>query len=97
MQMMIRGGLATALCALIVALATCGPVATTARTAPESGDLGVNAGMGASGQMIDSILAVDGTLQDDFQTGRALLATPYVSCHQLCAHHTYMHLNAQCL
>ena len=94
---MLHTRLATALYALMIALAACGPVATIARIAPESGDLGVNAGMGASGQIDDSILAVDGTLQDDFQTGRALLATPYVSCHQLCAHHTHMHLNAQCL
>lgn len=77
---MMYGRLVTALCALMVALAAGGPVATHARIAPEGGLLGKQAGVGGAGQDDGYLVAADGAVQDDFQTARALLGARKLPC-----------------
>ena len=91
-----HGRLATALYALMVALAACGPVATHARTAPESGVLDIHADMDSSGQPYGSIPGAGDGFEGEleFQRGRALLGPrmrPYVSLDRLRLWPSHMH------
>ena len=69
------GRLTTALWALMLALAVSGPIATTARIAPGKAVFGMRSDMDPSGRDDGPIVALvdDGVVQDDLQSGRALL------------------------
>lgn len=77
-MMFMRGRISTALCVLMVALAACGPVATSARIAPGGEVAGIRTQDAMERSALDDVFIPvgDDIGQGDIHAGRSLMKSP---------------------